>query len=154
MFDVSSFSSSASLKPVPFLPIVMLEIFAQFRQCAFHCPNKVLATRRRAAEADHRFALGVIVRDGQHLAVRPKPVRRALNQVVRGLAAARVQHFHRRGRYSSRCADWRPSAVEKDGNRVPMASWYSVSRWISSSRAAAEWRGLPGASSGQLCSRL
>ena len=48
-------------------------------------------------------------------------------------------------------APW-PSKMMVSG--VCVASRYCVSFATSASRAAAEWRGAPGASSGQLCSRL
>ena len=73
---------------MPLSPVVMFNVIAQFRQGIFDVPDEVPATGGAAAQADHRLPLGMIVGDGQDLAIRAETVHGPLDHLVGGLALA------------------------------------------------------------------
>src|SRR5882724_9746780 len=84
-----TFNSLWPFETVLFRAIALLQFILQFRQRISNHADEIRATGHRPAKSAHHVAFRKIVRHHQHFAVIPKPMRRALNHVVRRLSGAR-----------------------------------------------------------------
>src|SRR5581483_9753402 len=78
--------SAPVAKPMLLSPAMIFNVVRQCSQGIFDLAYEIDATGGQAAQAENCFALGPIVSYRQDLSIRSKPVRRALDQVVRCLA--------------------------------------------------------------------
>ena len=76
---------------MPLSPVVMFNIIFHFCQRILDHLDKAPATGGAAAEADNHVPLGMIVRDGQDLAIGAETIDSSLDHLVGSLALARVQ---------------------------------------------------------------
>jgi hypothetical protein len=76
----------AALISVPLLPVVMFYFVGLFGQGIFDRLDEIDTTGRKSAQTHDSLTFRVIICDGQHFAVRTKPVRRPLDHLVRRLA--------------------------------------------------------------------
>ena len=88
-----AFMLPLSLEAASLAAIVMMKGLGPLTQGFSHLPDEPTTARREPIHRNHRIALGVVVRDREHLAPRGEAVRGAFDHLVRGLAVAREQHF-------------------------------------------------------------
>lgn len=79
--------------------------------------NEVQATRRHPAHRDDGVALGIIVGHGEDFAVGAEAVRGAFNNLIGGLAGARIKNFHLIRGFDGGEAAIGIGAVKHDGDR-------------------------------------
>jgi hypothetical protein len=117
---------SAFAKALAFPPIVRFDFVAQVCQRAFDRLDEIGAIHRHSTHAGHRLALGKVIRYSKDLSKFRETICRPLDQIVRRLPGARIEHLDFIGR--NRFCRLAPgaAAVEKDGDRrsrrVPILS--------------------------------